>query len=127
MENIHLRSSQLMDTERTNNSISLMSKLALVIPNAGGGVSDADAVFADQTLRAIRENIPDARIIYMAGGTINRFDRFVLDSRRDIFPIQAAGNNDNGIPAQVNRVVLRILEGKYLDCYRRSRTFLTNF
>lgn len=109
MDNIHLRSSQLMDLERNNNSISLMSKIALVIPNAGG-VTEADAVSADNTLRAIRENIPDARILYLAGGTINRFDRFVLDSRRDIYPIRTA-NNDNGIPVQVNPVIVRILEG----------------
>lgn len=111
MENIHLRSSQLMDIERNNNSISLMSKIALVIPTAGGAVSEADANFADGTLRAIRENIPDARIIFMAGGVINRFERFVLDRQRDIFPI-ITSNNDNGIPAQVNNVVLRILESK---------------
>lgn len=103
-----------MDIERNNNSMSLASKVALVIPNAGGSISDADGVFADETLRAIRENIPDARIIYMAGGTINRFNRFVLDSRRDIFPIQTAANNDNGVPAQVNTVVNRILESEYL-------------
>lgn len=109
MDNIHLRSSQLMDMERTNNSLSLMSKISVVIPNAGV-VGEADAVSADNTLRAIRENIPDARIIYLAGGTINRFERFVLDPRRDIFPIRTA-NNDNGIPAQVNLAVIRILEG----------------
>lgn len=117
MENIHLRCSQLMDLERVNNSISLMSKIALVIPNQGG-VSEADGNFADNTLRAIRENIPDARIIFMAGGTINRFDRFVLDHRRDIFPIRTA-NNDNGIPVQVNQVVVRVLQGT-----RNSRGFL---
>lgn len=112
MENIHLRSSQLMDVERSNNSLSLASKVSLVIPNAGT-ISDADATFADQTLWSIRENIPDARIIYMAGGIITRFERFVLDPRRDVFAIRT-DVNDNGIPAQVNQVVLRILEGKAL-------------
>ena len=110
MENIHLRSSQLMDTERNNNTQSLRSKIALVVPTAGAAVSEADGQFAEQTLRVIRENIPDARIIFMAGGTTNRFDRFVLDSRRDIFPLRTA-IQDNGIPVQVNAVVARVLEG----------------
>lgn len=116
LEGVNVHTTILMESERQNNSIALKSKIALIVPNAGG-VTDNDANHADQLLRTMRENMPDLRILFLTGGQVNRFERFVQDARRDIFPLRPNAANDNGIPVQVNEVVIRVLQSKYIAIY----------
>lgn len=109
---IHIQTTNLMNSERQNNSVSLNSKLAIIIPNMANP-SDPDANFAMEMLRTFRENIPDLRIIFLSGGSPARFERFVMDHRRDLFPLRTSAINDNGIPVQVNDVIVRALQGKF--------------
>lgn len=101
-----------MELERTNSTIGGRSKILLIVPNTAS-VNDGDTTFAVQQIQLMREEVPDLRILFLAGGTPNRFARFVQDETRDIFRVfpetSVVGQN---IAQTVAPVVQRVQTGK---------------
>jgi hypothetical protein len=99
---------QFMDMERTTSSQGGRSKIALLIPEMGA-VTEADSNFVfDQQFR-FREEFPDLRFIIFAGGLHTRFNRFVREESRDVFPLRPPTNvGPDSVQLQTNPVVIRI-------------------
>lgn len=97
-----------MEEERRNSSVGGRSMIALIVPNSAG-VGEGDANYASQIVQILREEIPDLRILFLGGGTINRFNNFVQDNQRDLFQVRpASGPADTAIMSTVSPVVQRI-------------------
>ncbi|XP_053679767.1 uncharacterized protein LOC128730713 [Anopheles nili] len=101
----------LMDAERRNNSLSGRSKIALMIVHMDR-VSEGDTNFAMQHLQIFREEVPDLRFLYLAAGDVGRFNRFVRDERRDVFPLREldSGSVVDTVRVQLTPVIQRILQ-----------------
>uniref|UniRef100_A0A182MXZ9 VWFA domain-containing protein n=1 Tax=Anopheles dirus TaxID=7168 RepID=A0A182MXZ9_9DIPT len=99
----------LMAAERRNNSLSGRSKVALMIVHTDR-VSEGDTNFAMQHLQIFREEVPDLRFLYLAAGDPGRFNRFVREERRDVFPLREleSGSVIDTIRVQLSPVIHRI-------------------
>uniref|UniRef100_A0A182J8Y4 VWFA domain-containing protein n=1 Tax=Anopheles atroparvus TaxID=41427 RepID=A0A182J8Y4_ANOAO len=99
----------LMSEERRNNSISGRAKIALTIVHTDR-VSEGDTNFAIQHLQIFREEVPDLRFLYLSAGDPGRFNRFVRDERRDVFPLREleSGAVIDTVRVQLNPVIHRI-------------------
>lgn len=98
-----------MMAERQNNSMSGRSKIGLIIPNTAA-VSEGDSNFAVERLHILREEVPDLRLLFFAGGTPTRFNRFVREESRDIFPMREVGTGAviDSVNVQTTPVIRRI-------------------
>lgn len=99
----------IMSAERTNSSMSGRSKIGLIIPNTAA-VSEGDSNFAIERLQIMREEVPDLRLMFFAGGTPSRFNRFVREESRDIFQLRELGSGAviDTVQVQTNPVIQRI-------------------
>lgn len=98
---------QILDAERTNSSVGGQSVIGLIIANTAG-VSEADNTFGLQEIQLLRDEGPDTTVLFLAGGTISRFARFVRDESNDIFALAATN-----VMASVNPVIQRVQTGKW--------------
>lgn len=100
---------QMLDDEKSRGSVGGKSFIALIIPQMAG-VNAADGNFAVERIVNMREVIPDLQIIFWSGGAHGRFEQFVRDPQRDLFPLMAGtSNSDNN--QQVQAVSKRIQSG----------------
>lgn len=99
----------IMMAERQNNSLSGRSKIALIIPNTAT-VSEGDSNFAVERLLILREEVPDLRFLYLAGGSSARFNRFVREESRDLFEMREVGSGAviDSVHVQTAPVIQRI-------------------
>ncbi|XP_050080179.1 uncharacterized protein LOC126567880 [Anopheles maculipalpis] len=99
----------LMAAERRTNNLSGRSKIALMIVHTDR-VSEGDTNFAIQHLQIFREEVPDLRFLYLAAGDSGRFNRFVRDERRDVFPLREleSGSVVDTVRVQLTPVIHRI-------------------
>ncbi|XP_065090066.1 uncharacterized protein LOC135711212 [Ochlerotatus camptorhynchus] len=99
----------IMMAERQNNSMSGRSKIGLIIPNTAA-VSEGDSNFAVERLHILREEVPDLRLLFFAGGTPTRFNRFVREESRDIFQMREVGTGAiiDAVNVQTTPVIRRI-------------------
>ncbi|XP_041783339.1 uncharacterized protein LOC121599534 [Anopheles merus] len=99
----------VMSNERRTNNLSGRSKLALMIVHTDR-VSEGDTNFAIQHLQIFREEVPDLRFLYLAAGDPGRFNRFVRDERRDVFPLREleSGSIVDTVRVQLSPVIHRI-------------------
>lgn len=100
------QTTNLMNFERTNGTLSGRSKVLLIVPNTAS-VNDGDTTFAVQQIQIMREEVPDLRILFLAGGTPNRFARFVQDESRDIFRVIPA---TTGVGQNVAQTVTPVVQ-----------------
>ncbi|EDS37675.1 conserved hypothetical protein [Culex quinquefasciatus] len=100
---------QLMTTERQTASMSGRSKIGLVMPNTAA-VSEGDSNWAVQQLAILREEVPDLRMLFFAGGSHTRFNRFVREESRDVFPLRELGSGAviDAVNVQTLPVIQRI-------------------
>lgn len=100
---------QLMTTERQTSSMSGRSKIGLVMPNTAA-VSEGDSNWAVEQLAILREEVPDLRMLFFAGGSPTRFNRFVREESRDIFPMRELGSGAviDAVNVQTQPVIQRI-------------------
>ncbi|XP_053657783.1 uncharacterized protein LOC128706865 [Anopheles marshallii] len=98
-----------MAAERRTNNLSGRSKIALLIVHTDR-VSEGDTNFAIQHLQIFREEVPDLRFLYLAAGDPGRFNRFVRDERRDVFPLREleSGSVVDTVRVQLSPVIHRI-------------------
>jgi hypothetical protein len=78
----------LMNREREDIAVGGRSFVALLIPFSSGQVNPEDTDFSLEQLRMFRENVPDLRFIFWSGGSENRFERFVREPARDLYPLR---------------------------------------
>lgn len=79
-----------MNLERDEPAIGGRSLIALLIPTAQGNVNEEHTNFALQQFQLFREEVPDLRFIFWAGGSAGnaaRFERFVVEPERDLHPL----------------------------------------
>lgn len=93
----------ILDAERTNSSVGGQSLIGLIVPHQAG-ISEADNNFAIQESQLLREEGPDMHIIFLAGGTANRFARFVRQENRDIFSFPINANLANTVTPLIQRI-----------------------
>lgn len=98
----------IMNEERTNSSVGGQSMIALVIANTAG-VNEADSNFAFEQILMLREQVPDLALLYLAGGTASRFNRFARTPSTDVFQLTLG---TGATPASVNPVIQRIQRGR---------------
>lgn len=100
---------QLMTTERQTSHMSGRSKIGLVMPNTAA-VSEGDSNWAVEQLAILREEVPDLRMLFFAGGSPTRFNRFVREESRDIFPMRELGTGAviDAVNVQTQPVIQRI-------------------
>lgn len=83
--------------------------ISLVIANTAG-VNEADSNFAFEQIVLMREQVPDLVLLYLAGGTASRFNRFARTPSTDVFQL-TLGTGATAITASVNPVIQRIQRG----------------
>lgn len=96
----------IMNEERTNSSVGGQSMITLLIANTAG-VNEADSNFAFEQILLMREQVPDMTLLYLAGGTASRFNRFARTPSTDVFQL-TVGTGATPITASVNPVIQRI-------------------
>jgi hypothetical protein len=79
----------MMNNERLVVSTGGRSHIALIVAQQTA-VNEEHTNFAVEQLQIFREDIPDLRFIYWAGGSFERFNRFVREPARDLYPLQLA-------------------------------------
>ena len=94
----------LLNHERSSVSTGGRSHIALIVPNTAS-VNEEHTNFAVEQLQIFREEVPDLRFIFWAGGSPNRFDRFVREPARDTLPLRMDMQNIGEITTPV---ILRI-------------------
>lgn len=87
LREMRTHSTNLLNFERAAVSMGGRSLIALVLPQTAN-VNEEHTNFAVEQLRIFREDIPDLRFIYWAGGSPNRFERFVREPARDLYPLR---------------------------------------
>lgn len=110
-----------MDYERATSSVGGRSLIALIIPQMAGA-SDADSNFAVEQVIILREQVPDLTLLFLAAGSQTRFQRFVRDPQRDLFPLQAIGTGaDAGqqLFVFIQPVIQRIQQGNIYNLSRK--------
>lgn len=93
----------ILDAERTNSSVGGRSLIGLIIPHQGG-ISEADNNFGIQETQLLREEGPDMHVLFLAGGTSNRFAQFVRQENRDIFSFPINANLANTVTPLIQRI-----------------------
>lgn len=104
----------MLDVERARSSVGGRSFISLIVPQMAG-VSEADSNFAREQIVILREIIPDLTMLFLAGGSHNRFENFVRDRQRDLFRLMSIGSGpDSGqqVLMYVQPVVQRIQSSK---------------
>lgn len=96
----------IMNEERTNSSVGGQSMITLLIANTAG-VNEADSNFAFEQILLMREQVPDLVLLYLAGGTASRFNRFARTPSTDVFQL-TVGSGATPITASVNPLIQRI-------------------
>lgn len=90
------------------------SFVALVVAQLSG-VNEADSNYVAEQLVYTREIQPDMTLLFWAGGSPGRFNRFVVDQNRDLFQLMAFGtsvsDNSQQIISYTLPVVQRIQSG----------------
>lgn len=84
--------------------------ITLIIANTAG-VNDADSNFAFDQILLLREQVPDMTLLYLAGGTASRFNRFARTPSTDVFQLTIGGVQP--ITTSINPVIQRIQRGLY--------------
>jgi len=95
-----------MNEERANSSVGGQSMITLVVANTAG-VNEADSNFAFEQILLMREQVPDMTLLYLAGGTASRFNRFARTPSTDVFQL-ALGTGAGPITASINPLIQRI-------------------
>ncbi|XP_053686026.1 uncharacterized protein LOC128735569 [Sabethes cyaneus] len=109
LRNLRAQITPIMMAERQNSSMSGRSKIGLIIPNTAA-VSDGDTNYAVEQLQILREEVPDLRLLFFAGGSHTRFNRFVLEESRDVFQLREIGTGAviDTVQVQTSPVIRRI-------------------
>lgn len=103
----------MLDVDRARSSVGGRSFISLIVPQMAG-VSDADSNFAREQIFILREIVPDLTLLFWAGGSHRRFENFVRDQQRDLFPLLSISPGpDSGqqVLTYVQPVVQRIQAG----------------
>lgn len=102
-----------MQAEEQRDSLNARGALmALIVPQLAT-VSEGDTRFALQELGFLNVEVPDLHVLFLAGGLHTRFERFVRDPSRDLFPLLATGSNADNVATQTLHVVQRIQSGMF--------------
>lgn len=109
LNSIRNQTTTILNEERSNSSVGGQSMITLIIPNTAG-INEADGNFAFEQILLMREQVPDMTLLFLAGGVATRFNRFVREPSRDVFPL-STGTGAQPITASVNPVIRRIQEG----------------
>lgn len=112
LASVRNHSTVIMNEERTNSSVGGQSMITLLIANTAG-VNEADSNFAFEQILLLREQVPDMVLLYLAGGTASRFNRFARTPSTDVFPL-TLGTGATPITASVNPVIQRIQQSTCL-------------
>lgn len=102
-------SQNLLNHERLTVQVGGRSHIALVVPQMAS-VNEEHTNFAVEQLFIFREDIPDLRFMFWASGSPNRFERFVREPARDLYPlrIDLQGIGGDSIQAVAFPVIHRI-------------------
>lgn len=104
----------MLENDRINNSVGGRSFVSLIVPQMTG-VSDSDSNYAREQIIILREIVPDLTILFLSGGSHTRFENFVRDRERDLFPLTSISSGpDSGqqVLIIVQPVIQRIQFGK---------------
>jgi hypothetical protein len=80
-------SQNLLNNERETVNTGGRSHIALIVAQQTA-VNEEHTNYAVQQLQIFREDLPDLRFIYWAAGSQERFNRFVREPTRDVFPLR---------------------------------------
>lgn len=115
-----------LNREREQQNNGGRSLIALVVTDIGA-VNEGDSNTAAEHLWVMREQIPDLRWLYWAGGSPNRFERFVREPARDLFSLRIDLNGIGGDSIQtvahpvihrIQQEPRRIINHRCVSCIR---------
>lgn len=115
---------QQLDFERTTSSVGGRSLVTIIVPQMSG-INEAEGNFAVEQVQILREQVPDLHLLFFTGGSQTRFERFVREPQRDLFPLQALSSGIESaqqLYVFVQPVVKRIEQSKYkiISRYRKD-------
>lgn len=87
LQTLRVITQNLLIHEQMTMQVGGRSKIALIVPQIAA-VNEAHRNVALDRLRILREDVPDLRVVFFSGGTESRFDQFVREPSRDIFPLR---------------------------------------
>lgn len=111
LNSVRNQTTALMNEERANSSVGGQSLITLLVANTAG-VSEGDSNFAFEQILLLREQVPDMTLLYLAGGSASRFNRFARTPSTDVFQL-TVGTGVQPITTSVNPVIQRIQQGLY--------------
>lgn len=76
-----------MNNERLTVNTGGRSLIALIVAQQTA-VNEEHSNFVVEQMPIFREDLPDLRFIYWAAGSHERFNRFVRESARDVYPLR---------------------------------------
>lgn len=99
-----------MNREREDIAVGGRSFIALLMPHQAGQVDEGATNFALEQFQLFREDVPDLRFIFWSGGSENRFERFVREPARDLFPlrINLQGSGSDSIQSKLTYIKFTI-------------------
>lgn len=103
----------LLEVEQRDSLNVRSALLALVVPQLSS-VSEGDTNFALQELGFLNVEMPDLQLVFLTGGLTTRFERFVRDPSRDLYPLVVTGSNGDNVVTQTWPVVQRIQSGRFI-------------
>lgn len=118
-DNIRSMGKEKLDYEKQIGSLGGRSYIALIIPQTAG-VNEAESNAAYERVRIIEEEVPDCTLIFLAGGSQLRFERFVRQPHRDLFSLRTSTTGTENVAASVNYVIQRIQQG---NKYQRTNKY----
>lgn len=110
----------MLDEDRARSSVGGRSFVSLIVPQMSG-VGDSDSNYAREQIVGLREIVPDLTILFMAAGSHRRFENFVHDRQRDLFPLMSISpgpESGQQILLYIQPVIQRIQSGKSYGCAR---------
>ncbi|XP_055372572.1 uncharacterized protein LOC129606331 [Condylostylus longicornis] len=83
--------SDYLNYEKGNSSAGGSSLVGLIIPYTSG-INEGDSNSAWERLQILRDIVPDVRILFFSQGPVARFERFVIDKKKDLIPAQSSSD-----------------------------------
>lgn len=99
------------------------SFVALIMPKSAN-LNEADNYYVQQENQRLREIQPDLKLLFWAGGSLSRFQQFVVDESKDLFQLVSSSPSESAQQTQTHvfPVIQRIRSSKCHNSQSNSGT-----
>lgn len=99
----------LLNEEHSKSQAGGRSFVGLVVPQLSP-VNEADSNYVIEQLVSLRENQPDLTLLFWSGGSVGRFQAFVVNQQRDLFSLSSSSGSGADASQQVLAYTLPVIQ-----------------